>query len=126
MVLFRIPDRLICVTLALKGSASVSMSSIAVSDLVGCTSDIFDCWLCGVDKVNGLILGGVWFSYRKSLFWLWDMGVVVFVVLVRVDVWMRGGGDFFWAVVLGGWFWDLILLLDKLRVNGGDVLVCFE
>ena len=98
MVRFRIPDRLICVTLALKGSASVSMltSSIAVSDLVGCTSDIFDCWLCGVDKVNGLILGRVWFSYRKSLVWLWDVGVVV---LVGVEVWIRGGGDFFWAVV---------------------------
>ena len=55
IVRLRIPDRLIRVILALRGSVSVSMllsSSISVSDLVGCTSDISGSWL------SNLHLGG--------------------------------------------------------------------
>ena len=116
--------------LALKGSVSVSIllsSSMAVSDLVGCTSDMFGSWFCE-DNVIELILGGLWVLYKKSLDWLWDVGVDMGIILVGVEVLLRGGGvgNFLWAVVFEGWLWDLSLFLDKLRVSGGDVLLFFE
>ena len=89
ILLFKIPDRLICVTLSLNGSTSILLSSSrSVSDLDGCEAIL---WLdsCGVDKIMGcwLFFGDVP-SYRKSLFS--GTGRVP----VGVDVLSVGGGVF--------------------------------
>lgn len=90
MLLFKIPDRLICVTLSLKGSTSILLSSRSVSDLDGCEAIL---WLgsCGVDRIMGcwLLLVDM-SSYRKSVL-LSGMGRGP----VGVDVLCVGGGVFF-------------------------------
>ena len=65
MLLFRIPDKLICVTLSLIGSTSMLSFNNCILDLDGCEVIL---WLdsCGVDKIIGCwLLDGP--SYRKSL-----------------------------------------------------------
>ena len=52
MLIFRIPDKLICVTLSLTGSTSMLSFNSCISDLDGCEVIL---WLdsCGVDKMIG-------------------------------------------------------------------------
>ena len=91
MVLFRILDRLICVTLSLNGSTSMLMTSKSVSDLDGCVAIFWLCWL-GVDTIMGCWIFVVdELLYRKSLLVDSDSGKRS----VGVDVLCVGGGVFF-------------------------------
>ena len=111
IVLFKIPDRFICVTLSLSGSTSMlSPSSRLVSDLDGC--DV----IVGVCKTIGRWFLSTWLesSYKKSVFSGVDM------VSVGVDVLTIGGGVFFRFCRV---VWVKLLNLDSYLVIGGDVRV---
>ena len=84
IVLFRIPDRLMAVTLSLISASIFSLSSRLVSDVVGCLSISHSvgscvCWLCGVDRVImfGLLFWLCSVSYRA---WL-SVSVELFIVV---------------------------------------------
>jgi hypothetical protein len=105
------------VTLSLKGSTSILLSSRSVSDLDGCEAIL---WLgsCGVDRIMGcwLLLVDM-SSYRKSVL-LSGMGRGP----VGVDVLCVGGGVFFF---FGKTVWVRCLVLDDCLVIGGVYLVIF-
>ena len=117
MLLFRIPDKLICVTLSLIGSTSMLSLNSCISDLDGYEVIL---WLdsCGVDKTIGC-----WLldepSYKKSLLSRLGRGSV------GVDVLCIGGGVFFRFCKT---VWVRCLDLEDCLVIGGVVLVvlCLE
>ena len=116
-LLFRIPDKLICVTLSLIGSTSMLSFNSCISDLDGCEVIL---WLdsCGVDKIIGCwLLDGS--SYRKSLLSRSGRGSV------GVDVLCMGEGIFFCFFKT---VWVRCLVLEDCLVIGGVVLVvlCLE
>lgn len=94
IVLFKIPDRLMAVTLSLISvSVSILSSRRLVSDVVGCLSmsrlvGSCVCWLCGVDKVImfGLLFGLGSVSYRA-----WLSVSVELSVSTGVEDLIRGG-----------------------------------
>ena len=121
MVLFRIPDRLICVTLSLNGSTSMlSFSSRLVSGLDGSIVAIFWLdWLYGIKTIRCCWLS-VWHVFLYRYWLLLASGTVKVWVGVHVDVLTTGGGVpfCFWSVV-----WVKFLVLEDCLVSGGDVRV---
>ena len=76
------------------------------------------CWLCE-DKVIGLNVSGLWFSYRESI---WD-GVAVGDTLVGGRGSVKRGGNFLLVMFFEGWLGDLNLWISYGLVVG--MFYCF-